>query len=72
MPKMQRAESEKSSDSWESRYDEIPQGSSPPLINIALPELHCCNVISDNLAKVQPKRELSLGAREIYIAISVS
>ena len=72
MPKTPQAESQKSSDSWESHFDELPQGSSPPLIDIALPILHCCDVINGNLAKPQPKRELSLDAREIYLAISDS
>jgi hypothetical protein len=72
MPKMQRAESEKSSGYWESHFDELPQGSYPPLINISLPVLHCCNVINGNLAKPQPKREPSVGKREIYLEISIS
>ncbi len=72
MPKMPRAESEKSSDSCESRYDEMQKGSSSALINIALVVLHSCNIINENLAKPQPKRELTLDARETYSAISVS
>jgi hypothetical protein len=72
MPKMQRAESEKSSDSWESRYDEMTQGSSPKLNYIAPPALHRCNVIDDNLAKPHPRIEPSVGAREIYLEISIS
>ena len=72
MPKMQRAESEKSSGCWESRYDEMMQGSSPKLINIAPPALHRCNIINGNLAKPHTKREPSAGAKEIYLEISIS
>ncbi len=71
MPKTPQAESKKSSDFWESRYDEMLQGSSSALINIAPVVLHSCNIVNENLAKPQTKRESSVGAIEIYSAISV-